>query len=74
VGASAPTNYQKGKAMKITAKALAALTQLHEEGWRCQISRQMIDSLTAKKLIDWSFFGYYLTPAGQEILKKGQTA
>jgi hypothetical protein len=62
--------------MKITAKALAALTQLHEEGWRCQISRQMIDSLTAKQLIDFSVDqnGWHLTPAGQDILKKGQTA
>lgn len=69
-------NTTKGNEMKITAKALAALTQLHEEGWRCQITRQMINSLNASKLIDFATErnGWYVTPAGQAILEEGQTA
>lgn len=57
--------------MKITPKAMTALTRLNDEGWQCQITRQMIDSLSAKRLIDFEVDrdGWHLTPAGQAVLK-----
>ena len=55
----------------LTSKAAQALTTLHRDGWKGQVTRQMIDRLNADKLIDFELDrgGWFVTSAGLAALQ-----